>query len=232
MKQLSTGLAAACMTAMLLLTSCSTNQSLTSFLGDEDATYASSNKPRFINDISMGTSNNSDISIHNGITMNPVDRVKDKEAAKINPTEGNTLQKKYASMLGVLPNMLHNFSLYQFIDEWYGVRYRYGGTDKSGIDCSAFVQRLYEQVFGTDVVRTAFEQFQSVDLMKNINNLREGDLVFFRIHRKRISHVGIYLVNNFFVHASLSQGVMISNLNEDYWQRFFAGAGRVMHDNG
>ncbi|OJW80970.1 MAG: hypothetical protein BGO69_19790 [Bacteroidetes bacterium 46-16] len=180
----------------------------------------------------MGTSNNSDISIHNGITMNPVDRVKDKEAAKINPTEGNTLQKKYASMLGVLPNMLHNFSLYQFIDEWYGVRYRYGGTDKSGIDCSAFVQRLYEQVFGTDVVRTAFEQFQSVDLMKNINNLREGDLVFFRIHRKRISHVGIYLVNNFFVHASLSQGVMISNLNEDYWQRFFAGAGRVMHDNG
>ncbi len=232
MKHLRTGLAAACMTMLMLTTSCSSNQSLTSFLGDEEApAYASSNKPHFINDISLGAKTNSDISINNGITMTPVDREHDREAAKINPSEGNTLKKKYASMLGVLPNMLCNYSLYKFIDEWYGVRYRYGGTDKSGIDCSAFVQRLYEDVFGTDVVRTALEQFQSVDLVKNLNHLREGDLVFFHIHHRRISHVGIYLVNNYFVHASLSQGVMISNLNDEYWQRYFAGAGRVLRNN-
>ena len=71
----------------------------------------------------------------------------------------------------------------------------------------------------------------STHAARQLFKLREGDLVFFKIHRKRISHVGIYLVNNFFVHASLSQGVMISNLNDEYWQRVFAGAGRMLHTN-
>lgn len=60
-----------------------------------------------------------------------------------------------------------------------------------------------------------------------LKDLREGDLVFFRIHHRRISHVGIYLENDKFVHASTSAGVMISDLNEPYWKRYFAGAGRL-----
>ena len=231
MRKLSTCLAAACMTIMLLASGCRTDQSLSSFLGNEEEISYASNKPHFINNIALGTSNNNDIAINNGIAMGGIDRSKDKETAKINPAEGNTLKSKYASMLGVLPSVLCNYSLYKFIDEWYGVRYRYGGIDKSGIDCSAFVQRLYETVFSTDLVRTAFEQFQNTKLTWNTNDLKEGDLVFFKIHGRRITHVGIYLVNNFFVHASTSQGVMISNLNEDYWQRFFAGAGRILKDN-
>lgn len=261
MNKMRLGLAAACITVLMTAASCRTDQSLTSFLGYEDETYVASNKPHFINDISMGSSRDNSISMNTVIdrhvvnTMNDADldgvdredmtapaakgpgmaainRDKDRETAKIQPAEGNTLAKKYASILGVLPNMLCNYSLYKFIDEWYGVRYRYGGTDKDGIDCSAFVQRLYEQVFNTNLVRTAFEQFQNASLTRRIENLREGDLVFFRIHsRKRITHVGIYLMNNFFVHASLSQGVMISNLGEEYWQRFFAGAGRILKNN-
>ena len=76
------------------------------------------------------------------------------------------------------------------------------------------------------------EQFKSCKLVYDKDKLKEGDLVFFKIRSKRISHVGIYLANNFFVHASASQGVMISNLTEGYWQRFFAGAGKILASKG
>jgi murein DD-endopeptidase / murein LD-carboxypeptidase len=137
------------------------------------------------------------------------------------------LNLKYANMLGVLPQVITNDLLYGFIDEWYGTRYRMGGMDKKGIDCSAFVQRLYERVFNVNILRTAAEQFSFCNSVFNKNDLKEGDLVFFHIKTKRISHVGIYLMNDYFVHSSSSNGVMISNLNDKYWQKYFAGAGRV-----
>lgn len=137
------------------------------------------------------------------------------------------LQQKYAYMLGVFPEALQNLCLYQFIEEWYGVRYHFGGCDKNGIDCSAFVQKVYEHVFGTNLLRTAIEQFASSDFIKKATSLHEGDLVFFKIHSHRITHVGIYLANNFFIHASRSQGVTISNLNDSYWRKYYAGAGKL-----
>ncbi len=146
-----------------------------------------------------------------------------------NPAE--MLRIKYASLLGIVPEAIANFSLYRFIDEWYGVRYRLGGDDKQGIDCSAFAQKLYENVFCTNLVRTAMEQFKSCRLVKSIDSLKEGDLVFFQTRGKRVSHVGIYLTNHFFVHASSSKGVMISSLEETYWSRLYAGAGIIPEIN-
>ena len=146
------------------------------------------------------------------------------------------LNIKYANMLGVLPQVITNDLLYNFIDEWYGTRYRMGGTDKRGIDCSAFVQRLYLRVFNVSLFRTAAEQFSLCTPIYNKQELKEGDLVFFSIHTKRISHVGIYLMNDFFVHSATSKGVMISKLTDDYWRKYFVGAGRVpkerLKDNG
>ena len=130
-------------------------------------------------------------------------------------------------MLGVLPQMITNDLLYSFIDEWYGTHYRLGGTDKRGIDCSAFVQRLYARVFNVNLFRTAAEQFKLCEAIYNKQEIKEGDLVFFSIHSKRITHVGIYLANDCFVHASSSKGVMISKLTDTYWRKYFAGAGRV-----
>lgn len=137
------------------------------------------------------------------------------------------LNIKYANMLGVLPQMITNDLLYSFIDEWYGTNYRLGGNDKKGIDCSAFVQRLYARVFNVNLFRTAAEQFNLCEAIYNKQDLREGDLVFFSIHSKRITHVGIYLTNDCFVHSSTSSGVMISKLSDPYWRKYFAGAGRV-----
>lgn len=156
------------------------------------------------------------------------------------PADESTLElcTKYANILGITAaaSLIHNLPLYNFIEEWYGVPYQYGGNDKSGIDCSAFVQRMYENVFCMNMVRTAFEQFRECDLVESTENLREGDLVFFytvsrsrksKKVKRRISHVGVYLANDYFVHASSSSGVMISSLKDSYWSRKFAGAGQI-----
>ena len=139
------------------------------------------------------------------------------------------VKNKYSYMIDVMPNQISNVMLYRFIDEWYGVKYRMGGTTKKGVDCSAFVQHLYQYVFGYDILRTACLQFkESKKIAKD--DLKEGDLVFFKIGTSRISHVGVYLRNNFFVHSASSKGVSIANLSNAYWSRYFAGGGRIVKE--
>lgn len=179
-------------------------------------------RPEFLNDIELGSNTTL-------ITVAANNHNKTSTSKNTNNIPAvDVLQLKYASLLHVAPNTLTNVSLYGFIEDWYGVRYRMGGNDKNGIDCSAFAQRLYENVFCTNLVRTAMEQFTSCRFYKHQDSLTEGDLVFFKTRgRKRITHVGIYLANNFFVHASSKEGVMISSLNEEYWSKYYAGSGRL-----
>ncbi|AXU94403.1 MAG TPA: bifunctional murein DD-endopeptidase/murein LD-carboxypeptidase [Erwinia persicina] len=110
--------------------------------------------------------------------------------------------------------------------DWKGVRYRLGGTSKRGIDCSAFVQTTFREQFGMDLPRSTYEQ---EDTGKSIQRakLRPGDLVLFRAGSTG-RHVGIYIGNDNFVHASTSSGVMISNLNESYWKNRYRDARRVL----
>jgi len=136
------------------------------------------------------------------------------------------LQFKYAIMMKVAVEELTNLQLLHFIDDWYATRYKYGGSTKKGIDCSAFTASLLTEVFNMSVPRTCREQYHATERILK-TELQEGDLVFFNI-RKGISHVGVYLRNNKFVHASSSHGVMISDLEESYFARRFAGAGRAI----
>lgn len=136
-------------------------------------------------------------------------------------------QFKYGQLLDVAVEDVSNFRLYGFIEDWYGTPYRMGGKTKDGIDCSAFVNTLLSNVFQRSFSGTSAQMYEHVRKLRSRNDLREGDLVFFRIGQKRISHVGIYLENDRFVHASTSSGVMISDLNEAYWKKYYAGAGRV-----
>lgn len=140
------------------------------------------------------------------------------------------IQQKYSEMLGVLPQAITNINLYSFIDKWYGTKYLWGGTSENGIDCSAFVQKIYENVFNTLILRTS--KLQSVmcgALTRNTDKLKEGDLIFFKTRGNFISHVGIYLQNNHFVHSCSSAGVTISTLDNAYWSKVFAGAGQILH---
>ncbi len=179
-----------------------------------------SGDPKFLDNISLaGNSSN--------IKINVVTAMKERKDGDMSPSACNILQTKYSEILGVIPQAITNMPLYGFIDDWYGVRYRLGGNDRGGIDCSGFVQRLYESVFCMNLMRTAFEQFHKCSMVFKSDSLQEGDLVFFKTRGRRISHVGIYLVNDFFVHASSTQGVVISSLKEKYWSRLYAGAGQV-----
>jgi lipoprotein Spr len=135
-----------------------------------------------------------------------------------------TIQLKYALLLDVEVEQAINLNLFKLLDEWMGTRYRLGGTSKDGIDCSAFMQTLFLSLYGITLPRTAREQY---DFSRKISRteLKEGDLVFFNTIGG-VSHVGMYLQNNKFVHASTG-GVTISDLYDEYWSRKFIGVGRV-----
>ena len=136
------------------------------------------------------------------------------------------IQIKYAELLGTEAAEIQNLKLFEFIDNWYGTRYRMGGSSKKGIDCSALVQLLYSDIYYTTVPRTSKEQFKQSRRIST-TELQEGDLIFFHTRGRGVSHVGIYLQNNKFVHASTSSGVVISDLYEDYFVRRLVGAGRM-----
>lgn len=140
-------------------------------------------------------------------------------------TSKKQLLEKYSKIIG---EEVDNQELYSFIDEWYGVPYKYAGKTKGGIDCSNFSCELLRKVYGFP---STFYQPSSKlpELGKKVSksDMREGDIVCFSINQNsKISHVGIYLANNKFVHASTSSGVMINSLTEDYYKKRFAFAVR------
>jgi lipoprotein Spr len=138
------------------------------------------------------------------------------------------LQLKYAIVLDATVETLTNVNLLKSIDEWWGTSYCMGGSTKDCIDCSAFTQTVMQNVYNTTIPRTAQEQYNSSRQI-NVEDLSEGDLVFFNTNGGRdITHVGIYLLNNKFVHAATSNGVMVSDLNDVYWKPRFKGAGRYI----
>ncbi len=140
----------------------------------------------------------------------------------------SSLQFKYAQILNMDVESITNFTLYKFIEEWWGTAYRYGGATKKGIDCSAFSGTLLHEVYGFVASRTARSQYDASEKIEK-ENLQEGDLVFFNT-RRGVSHVGVYLRNGYFTHVSTGQGVTISNLDEAYYNKKFIGGGRIIAD--
>jgi lipoprotein Spr len=143
------------------------------------------------------------------------------------PDEEESLAKDYLSqIMHVAVSATSNMKLFNFVYEWIGTPYRFGGSTKKGIDCSAFTKQLYNQVFNLDIKRSSRDIFSMVSPVGK-DELKEGDLVFFKIHSRSISHIGIYLGNNRFAHAS-SKGVSVSSLDDDYYSRYFYKGGRVL----
>ncbi|NMQ39726.1 hypothetical protein HCO56_21125 [Serratia marcescens] len=114
----------------------------------------------------------------------------------------------------------------QHYTQWKKIQYKFGGTNSIGIDCSAFVQIMYKEKFNTYLPRTALKQMKSGWLVMK-EQLIPGDLIFFMMAKDK-HHVGIYVGNGKFMHASSSQGVTLSNLNAPYWQLRYDQSRRVI----
>ncbi len=110
--------------------------------------------------------------------------------------------------------------------QWRGTPYQYGGTSKTGIDCSALVKNAYQTIYGMQLPRTTKQQ-RRVGNKISKRSLQAGDLLFFK-PAGTPNHVGIYVGGNRFIHASSSKGVTIALLNKDYWLPRLAEARRVL----
>jgi cell wall-associated NlpC family hydrolase len=207
------------------------------------STTARSTKPQ--------AASGSSIEFINNITLKP-DAHQDRTGASINtpasfrdngstdrPGNSNTgsttienysaLRFKYAILENASVEDMNNTKLLSFMEYWYGTHYLYGGTTRDGIDCSAFAFLLLSSVYGVATMpRTAKEQYEASKKVRR-GELQEGDLVFFHTlgRHRAVTHVGVYLRNNKFIHASVS-GVMISDMNDGYYDKHFIGAGRVV----
>ena len=159
-------------------------------------------------------------------TNGNVDFYKDSSSQHESNPNASALQKKYSALLHVGEYSITNISLFQFIDDWYGTPYHYSGNSKSGIDCSGFTARLQLDVFQKTISGSAASLYNLCEPLKK-NELQEGDLVFFKIGKSYVSHVGVYLMNGYFVHASTQAGVIISNLSEAYYTKYFFSGGRL-----
>jgi len=197
-------------------------------------TAAAQSSPKFIDNISIKSANGQSSA---KTTTSEGKSTTSSYPALANESSENTITGleanaailvKYAVLLDVPVEEITAMRPLEFIESWYGTRYLYGGNDRAGIDCSAFSKEFISALYNFTIPRTSSEQYKQTQRVPK-PDLQEGDLVFFytRGRRNGVSHVGIYLRNGRFVHASTSQGVIISTLEDGYYAKTYAGAGRI-----
>lgn len=161
-------------------------------------------------------------------TKKPVAKVSAKPTSipesKKTPGSPGSLEQK----LGLTKKQIRDNKLYAFVEDWYGTPYKYGGCQKSGVDCSCFTNVLYETVYGKKIARSAADMFLSCEQV-TLEEVKQGDLMFFKIGGNKISHVGVFLKGKLFVHSSTSLGVSINSVDEAYYKKYFFCAGKVKH---
>ena len=155
-----------------------------------------------------------------------------EDESKIDLTElMKSLDKKSAGSDGELPLATMQEVMLMEIIKYMDTPYKFGGNSLNGIDCSAFTQSVYRNSWLLDINRSAREQYKQGIVIDDRSELKFGDLVFFNT-RKRVKpgHVGIYIGDNLFAHASSKSGVTVSSLDHDYYNRRYMGARRIAEE--
>ncbi|PJZ26710.1 hypothetical protein CH352_04200 [Leptospira hartskeerlii] len=119
-----------------------------------------------------------------------------------------------------------NLELFKETQHWIGTPHRDNGKDESGIDCSSLAARLVQKAYSKTIAGSSESISKQVKKVPE-SDLQEGDLVFFNIYGEKISHVGVYLKDRKFVHASVVKGVTVNSLDENYYKTRFVFAGRL-----
>jgi len=142
------------------------------------------------------------------------------------PTKSNNVYTDLSNKLGVDLKGDEDIALITEIAKWLNTPYKYGGNDKAGVDCSGFTMTVYQNVYKIKLYRSSIDQLKNATFIDKAD-LKAGDLLFFITYGKNVSHVGIYISKNKFIHASSIKGVVINDLNDEYYKKTFYKAGRV-----
>jgi lipoprotein Spr len=143
-----------------------------------------------------------------------------------NSIKTSTEWEKIERRLGVSINQQSEILYYKEVCNWLGAPYKLGGNTPQGTDCSGFVTVIYERVFGIKLPRQSAQQAEQLKPSEK-RKLKPGDLYFFNTSGKGVSHVGMHLTDDFFIHASTQKGVIVSNLSESYYSKAFVGYGNA-----
>ncbi len=173
---------------------------------------------------SLSTSKSGSIKKSNGSSKG---KLNDERVEK--PSSNSSLAKACAK-LGVSQSKVSNKNLYIVSAQWIGTSYKYGGMSASGVDCSGLTNIIVKKVYGKSLSRSSAGIYSNDVNKVSKSKIKEGDLVFFRTDGKKSStpnHVGIYLNDDKFIHASTSKGVIVSSMSQQYYVTNYIGAGRL-----
>ncbi len=159
--------------------------------------------------------------------QDPSDLPEDESKIDLTELMKNLDQKSSGSDGEALLSSKRELMLMEII-RYLNTPYKFGGNSLNGIDCSAFTQSVYKNSWLLDLNRSAREQYQQGLVIEDRTELEFGDLVFFNTRRRvKPGHVGIYIGDNLFAHASSKLGVTISSLEHDYYNKRYMGARRI-----
>ncbi|HWD89696.1 MAG TPA: C40 family peptidase [Mucilaginibacter sp.] len=141
-------------------------------------------------------------------------------------TNDGDIVNKYSKVLSVPADSITNRKLYALIERFSSTPYKFGGSDVTGVDCSGFTYVIEKEVYDATIPRSTIQQASFITA-KNVSDLQEGDLVFLKFGGSSINHVGVYLQNGYFVHATSNMGLVVDNLTDPYIQQRFMSCGAV-----
>ncbi|MBN2226277.1 MAG: C40 family peptidase [candidate division Zixibacteria bacterium] len=162
-----------------------------------------------------------------GCHANPRYRSNGGVAEEQQTTEPNRIQATDRTSKFAATDSRQLIELGRILQSYLGTPYAGQSSFESGLDCSQFTQDVYRRFNKTQLPRTAAKQYSSGRKIDK-GHLRYGDLVFFRTDGSGVAHVGIYVGHNEFIHSSSSLGVIITDLDDEYWKKRYAGARRIL----
>jgi cell wall-associated NlpC family hydrolase len=135
--------------------------------------------------------------------------------------------QELSSRLGISITEPAHLQLYREAADWLGTRYHRGGMSRKAVDCSGFTNIIYKNVYGMQLDRVSTTIAKNVKEIISKDELEPGDMVFFSTFKKKhINHVGVYIGDGKFIHASIKHGVIVSSLTEGYYSKTWRKGGR------